>query len=137
MITALDTNILLDIFGADPKFGRASAEMLRRCIAEGAVVACEAVWTETAAAFPAKDTFLAAMNTLGAEFSAINQKTSLASGLAWRQYRANGGKRERVAADFLIGAHALVQCDRLLTRDRGFYRKYFEGAPIIDPSSDQ
>ena len=137
MITALDTNILLDIFGADKKFGRASSEKLRRCIAEGAVVACEIVWAETAAAFPAQDTFLAAMNTLGVEFSAINQEASLTGGLAWRQYRANGGKHERVAADFLIGAHALVQCDRLLTRNRGFHRKYFEGAPIIDPSSDQ
>jgi predicted nucleic acid-binding protein len=39
----------------------------------------------------------------------------------------------RVVADFLIGAHALVTCDRLLARDRGYYRDYFAGLRIIEP----
>jgi len=39
-----------------------------------------------------------------------------------------------VAADFLIGAHALRQADRLLTRDHGFYRTCFNGLRVLDPS---
>ena len=35
--------------------------------------------------------------------------------------------RERVVADFLIGAHALLQCGALITRDAGFFRDYFKG----------
>jgi hypothetical protein len=41
-----------------------------------------------------------------------------------------------VIADFLIGAHALEQADRLLTRDRGFHRRAFDGLVIVDPSAD-
>ncbi len=51
MITLVDTNILLDIFGADRKFGQISSEALRVCLLEGAVHACEIVWVETATAF--------------------------------------------------------------------------------------
>jgi len=134
VITAVDTNILLDIFGADTKFGRVSATALKRCIAEGAIVACDVVWAETAAAFPSHPLFMEAMKTLGLAYSPLGQNSTVRAGAAWRAYRAKGGKRERVAADFLIGAHASVQCDRLLTRDRGFYRSYFSGLKVLAPS---
>ena len=47
MITAIDTRVLIDVFGADPHFGAASARALRLCLNEGAVVANEVVWSET------------------------------------------------------------------------------------------
>ena len=40
----------------------------------------------------------------------------------------------RPVADLLVGAHALLQADRLLTRDRGFYRDYFRGLKVIEPA---
>jgi predicted nucleic acid-binding protein len=133
VITAVDTNVLLDIFGADPQFGERSAQALKRCLAEGAVAACAVVWAETAARFPDETMFLQAMRTLGIEFSGMSEAMALRAGSVWRKYRASGGKRDRVAADFLIGAYAAITCDRLLTRDRGFYRGYFSGLVIVDP----
>ncbi len=135
MITAIDTSVLLDVFGADAKFGEASARALRRCLAEGAIVACEVVWVEAAAAFSSAAAFEKAMKTLGVGFSSVNELTVRAAARAWRGYRTRGGKRERVVADFLVGAHAMEQCDRLLSRDRGFYRECFNGLKLLDPSA--
>lgn len=134
MITLVDTNVLLDIFGADIRFGRASSEHLRRCLKEGAVHACEIVWVETAVAFPTSQACKEAMSVLAIEFSAMTEEAALLAAKVWRQYRKEGGKRERVVADFLIGAHAMSQGNRLLTRDRGFYRKYFHSLNVMDPS---
>lgn len=134
MITAIDTNILIDIFGSDPHFGIASADALRQCLKEGSVYVSEITWVETASLFPNEQAFIKNIQTLGIEFSSISQESALKASEAWRQYRKHGGKRTRVVADFLIGAHALIQCNRLLTRDRGFYRSYFRTLKLIDPS---
>ena len=133
MITAVDTSVLIDVFGADPKFGDASANMLRRCLNEGAIVACDVVWSETRAAFPSDTGFSEALRVLGIEFSPVSVAAANLAGANWKKYRAGGGRRERVMADFMIGAHATTQCDRLLTRDRGYYRKYFASLTVLEP----
>jgi len=52
----------------------------------------------------------------------------------WRSFRQSGGvRRDRIVPDFLVGAHAVERADALLTRDRGFYRRYFKGLQIIEP----
>lgn len=134
MITAVDTNILIDIFTADPEFGERSKATLRTCIQDGALIACDVVWTETATLFDHSTDCLHAMEQLGIEFSPLNCEASLHAAQTWRHYRQSGGTRERIVADFLIGAHALMQCDRLLTRDRGFYRPYFKDLVILNPT---
>ena len=137
MITAVDTNVLLDVFGADPKFGPASAAALRDCLREGALVASEVVWAETTTVFGNPGRFRDAMLKLPAVFSPMTEEAATKAAQAWRRYRAGGGRRDRIAADFLIGAHALVTADRLLTRDRGFYRRYFSGLRVVDPAASR
>ena len=41
-------------------------------------------------------------------------------------------KRLHVLADFLIGAHALVHADCILSRDLGVYKTYFSDLKVID-----
>ncbi|MFN2543344.1 MAG: type II toxin-antitoxin system VapC family toxin [Actinomycetota bacterium] len=135
MITAVDTNVLRDVLGADPEFGEHSRDALRRSLHDGKVIACDGVWAETCASFRSSSEGIAALHRLGVEFSETDERTATAAGDSWRSYRARGGKRERIVTDFLIGAHATRHADRLLTRDRGFYRRYFQGLEILDPAS--
>lgn len=135
MITAVDTTVLLDVLGADVTFGPRSRTALDRCLDEGSLVICDVVWAETASAFPDAGSAEAAFATLGAAFSATGRDAARTAGTAWRAYRLAGGPRTRVVADFLVGAHAAGHADRLLTRDRGFHRRYFAGLTILDPTT--
>lgn len=135
MITAVDTNVLIDLFGADPTFGSSSRMAIARCQDEGRLVACEVVWAETAAQFPEPTAALAALGALGVVFDPVDQRCATAAAEAWRRYRRAGGPCSRVVADFLVGAHASARADRLLTRDRGFYRHYFDRLDVLDPST--
>ncbi len=134
MITAVDTNVLLDLFGGDSQFGPSSREKVRLCLQEGSLVGCDIVWAEISACFPSTRAAREAMEHLGVEFAGIDAPTALAAGEAWKRYRQQGGQRHRILPDFLIGAHALLHADRLLTRDRGFYRTLFLKLNVLDPS---
>lgn len=123
------------MFGADPTHGEASREALRRCLAEGSVIACEAVFAEVAACFGDPGDALAQLAALPVGFSPLGEQAALLAGASFRDYRRRGGNRDQVVADFLIGAHAADEADRLLTRDRGFYRAYFKGLNLVDPGS--
>lgn len=135
MITAVDTSVLLDVFGADPEFGPRSRAALRSAGAQGQLVAGEVVWAEVTSFFRTPRDAARALDRIGVAFTAIESETAAAAGAAWKEYRSRGGRRTRVIADFLVGAHALQQAERLLTRDRGFYRSYFSRLSVLDPST--
>ena len=135
MITAVDTSVLVDVFRGDERHGRASSEAIQQSIRHGRLVVCDVVWSELTALFPTRQMLHDQMKSLGIDFLAMDRDAATLAGEMWCKYRAQGGTRSRVIADFLIAAHAKVQCDRLLTRDRGFYRDYFKGLTVFDPST--
>lgn len=134
MITAVDTDVLLDVLTADPTFGRASGAALRTAIQNGALIASEVVWAETVAWFSSDEEAARRLDTLRVRLVPSDLSSASAAGVAWRTYRRAGGRRNRVIADFLIGAHASTHADQLLTRDRDFYRSRFRKLQIVDPS---
>jgi len=136
VITAVDSSVLLDVLGADPKYGELSREALRRAFGAGALVACEVVWAEVRAHFATDDDCREVFASLGVRFDALSAETALHAGRLWREYLGRRrNPRGRVIADFLIGAHALREAGALLTRDRGFYRDYFRDLRVLDPTS--
>lgn len=149
MITAVDTNILLDILVPGATYGDASERALTESLETGAVVICEAVYSELAAHFSEHDELKMFLMDTGIVDRPSGIDALYLAGKAWREYLrrrplaqvcpscgstqefhctqcgARFVPRQHVLADFMIGAHAVTEADRLLTRDRGYYRTYF------------
>jgi len=133
VITAVDSNILLDLFTNAPGYADRSAQALKERLSAGSLVACGVVWAEVASFFSKPTELSTIMSEIGISFSPDSETAAMAAATAWKGYRKAGGRKDKLIADFLIGAHALVQCDCLLTRNRGFYRSYFKGLNVIEP----
>lgn len=133
MITAIDTNVLLDVFLPDPEFGPASKFALARQFEKGSLCVCDVVYSELAAFFDSKKAVDEVLLKLGIRFKPIGEEAAFKAGCAWKLHARRSTKRARVLADFLIGAHAECEASALLTRDRGFYRDYFPNLNIISP----
>jgi predicted nucleic acid-binding protein len=130
MITFVDTNVLLDVFLPDPKWGQKSKISLEHAFKQGSLIINEIIYSELAPQFSSKALLDNTLKTLSIRIVSIDLDTAYRAGHIWKEYRKSGGKRRRILSDFLIGAHAEKQAEQLLTRDRGFYKKYFSNIPI-------
>ena len=134
MITALDTNILLDILIPNEQFYEASANALDDAAGQGSLVISDIVYAELCIQFETQRECDAFLESNEIRVQPLTREALFLASRAWRAYRQQGGKRTRILADFLIGAHAQKQAMRLLSRDRGFYGKLFPSLEIYDPS---
>lgn len=132
--SAVDTNVLLDILTGDRIHGDLSRMVLEGALSRGKVVICDTVFAELAAAFDGDGDLLDEfLGDIGIKFDACSKDVFLLSGKTWRK----SGRRKfpaRVLPDFIIGAHARIHADCLLTRDRGFYAQCFDGLKVVDPT---
>jgi predicted nucleic acid-binding protein len=133
--TAVDSSVLLDVLTGDPRFEEASARALGQAMAAGDVVICDAVVAEVQTMLDTRDTAMESLALMGIRYLATTEAAAVRAGHMQRRYRDRGGRRQRVVADFLIGAHAMMQCNALITRDDGFYRDYFKGLKVIVPKA--
>ncbi len=148
MITAVDTNILLDVLIPDAPHGDESERALAEALRAGAVVISDPVYAELAVHFPEQEKLDRFLADTGLRLESSKADALYRAGRAWSKYirrrpaltcsqcgarpklhcaecGASVQPRQHVVADFIIGAHAVVQADQLLTRDRGYYATYF------------
>ena len=156
MITAVDTNIILDILIPDEPFGDSSKQLLDLHLSQGRLILCEVVFAELAAHFLSEAVLKTFLAETGISLTHSNEKPLSIAGTRWATYARQGGrnsfscsacgstfaaicpkckaaatKRLHVLADFLIGAHALVHADRILSRDLGVYKTYFKDLKVV------
>lgn len=136
MITAIDTNVLLDILIPNEKFCDAAIRALEEAALGGSLVICDLVYAELCIHFNSQRECESFLNDNQIRVEPVSREALFAASRVWRNYRKQGGTRTRILTDFLIGAHAQAQATRLLSRDRGFYKKLFPTLPIVDPSAE-
>ena len=134
MTTAVDTSVLLDILIDDPRHAPSSEAALAEARALGQLVVCESVIAELRPALASDEQLAAFLDDLGLEFLPASRESAILAGSIYASYLKNRGPSRRVLPDFLIAAHACLNADRLLARDRGYYREYFKGLELMDPS---
>jgi predicted nucleic acid-binding protein len=135
---AIDSSVLIDLLGDDPRADAAEAS-IRQALSQGPVVACEVVVSEIVAGLGHGGEVVDAIEEVGIRFSPIEQSAAVRAGEMQRRYKerlkseGRAPQSPRTTPDFLVGAHALLQCKGLITRDAGFFRDYFKGLKIIVP----
>ncbi len=157
MIASVDTNILLDILIPGEPFSTSSKMLLDRHLAKGGLIICEVVFAELAAGFPSGEILQSFLSDTMIKTVNSDENSLFLAGSRWAEYARKSAKdkiqcgtcghvfethcpkcralltrRRPVLADFLIGAHALVHADCILSRDLGIYRTYFSELTVVD-----
>jgi len=157
VISAVDTNVLLDILLPDKDHYDASKALLDEAYARGALIICEAVYAELVCQFESSQELETFLSDTGIRLAPSSREALQEAGVAWRSYvsrrssklqcascgefqKVNCSKcgatmkaRQHIVTDFIIGGHALVQAECLLSRDRGFYHTYFPRLEVKYP----
>jgi predicted nucleic acid-binding protein len=132
----VDTNILLDIVGADPVWLGWSALALEAAAQRGAVKIGPIVYAEGATRFPLRRDWDEVLDRLDIQLEPELSRAALyLAARAHTRYRTEGGPRSQLLPDFLIGAQATLNGATLLTRDAARFRTYFPALTVIAPDT--
>lgn len=158
MINSVDTNILLEILIPNTAKVQSSLRCLSNLDPNDNLIISDVVFAELGSQFNSFIDLTRFLRDTGISLEQSNENSLFEASRAWKKYSERkkdkivcpfcGKKqtlscstcqkvisfRQHILGDFLIGAHAKVQADRLITRDRGFYRSYFKDLKIVTPN---
>ena len=157
MIWAIDTNVLLDILIPNASCAQRSLEFLTNLSPDDELIISPVVFAELASQFPVSEDLERFLSDTRIELIPMSRPALFEASRTWKAYAAGRGRafvcpkcghnqrvicdacneemvyRQHILSDFLIGAHAKIHAERLITRDRGFYRTYFKTLKILTP----
>lgn len=132
-MTLVDSNVLLDLVTDGQVWADWSQEQLERAALNEPLFINDLIYAEVSARYSAIEDFEVMLSDLNIEVMPIPRAALFLAGKAFLRYRAGGGVRTGVLADFFIGAHAVVARLPLLTRDARRYTTYFPTIELITP----
>ena len=92
------------------------------------------VYAELAGFFAQRQALDIFIQQVGIQMRSSEPQTLWQAGYLWRKFCLRRTRHpeasRRILADFLIGAHAMLQAEQLLTRDKDFYRTVFAGLQL-------
>lgn len=127
-----DTNVILDVLGADKQFGPASRQALSDCAENGILVINPVIFAEVGACIDSIEELDTLLPQELFRRDPLPWEAAFLAGRAFAGYKKAGGMKKRMLADFLIGAHAAVQGFGLITRDSGI-KKHFK-IHVLNPA---
>ena len=139
MTTSIDTNILVALWDQDDALHKTALVALEAALNAGRLVISGVVYAELLAAPGRTEEFLDRFceeTQIEVEWE-LGKRICRTAGAAFQGHAARRRKQgrvqpRRIVADFLIGAHALVNSYRLLTLDAGMYKASFPNLAILD-----
>jgi predicted nucleic acid-binding protein len=132
-VTLVDTNILLDLTGADSLWVAWSEQALDAAAMQGPVCINDVVFAELSVGFDRLEDCEAVLDGVRITLLPTPRPALFLAGKVFQAYRRRGGTRSGVLPDFFIGAHAAVADLPLITRDPRRYRSDFPGLRPICP----
>ncbi len=155
MTVAVDTNILFDILLQDPKFVEQSLSQITLYGKKHRLIISEVVYSELASQFSEENILIKFISDTDISLVNSGPEALWKAARAWSTYTKNRTQefqckncgnmqpmectecnnsilsRQHILADFLIGGHALLHAGSLLTRDRGYYKRYFPELDLV------
>ena len=134
-MTLIDTNIVIDVLSEDLQWFAWSSVMLKLRSDCGPLFVNDIVYAELAARFGHEPVLDEALATMDIVLHRSPKHALFLAGRAFGRYRAAGGARTSLIADFIIGAHAAAAQIPILTRDARRYRTCFPNVELISPGT--
>ena len=130
----LDTNVIVDLFGADDGASAMWSRATYRRLADRAMATNLIVVAELSVPAERRERLVDSLRAFRIEVMDLTLDGCFLAGAAFRDYRRRGGERPTILPDFLIAAHAAALGAQFVTRDRRL-ASYFPALTFITPET--